>query len=94
MTTAHAAQALFLAKQMVLCAVGLGFSTVSNKSLSMHDYAYPSIGTWDIKLNCKWTLFCQSFSAKLLTVLIHQTFLLSKFFLLYNIYLLYFVWAD
>ena len=36
----------FLAKQIVPCAVGLGFSTVSNKRHSMHDYAHLSIGMY------------------------------------------------
>ena len=46
--------------------------------------------TWDIKSNCKWTLSCQSFHAKLLTVLICQTFLPSKFFTIQYIVLLLF----
>ena len=38
MVTVHAAQALFLAKQMVPCAVGLGVSTVLSERHSMHNY--------------------------------------------------------
>ena len=38
MATVHAAQALLLAKRMVQCAVGIGFSTVSSDWHSVHDY--------------------------------------------------------
>ena len=38
MATEHAAEAQFLAKQAVPCAVGLGFSTVSTKRCPVRDY--------------------------------------------------------
>ena len=70
MTTVHAEQALFLANQMVPCAVhvGLGFSTVSSvKSaslISVHDYIRIHqlvFKTWDIKSDYKWTQFTKTF---------------------------------
>ena len=40
MAIEHAAQALFFAKQMIPCAIGLGLSTVSSERHSMCDYMY------------------------------------------------------
>ena len=44
MVTVHTVQAQFFVQQMVLCAVGLGFSTVLSKRRSVHEYVYPLIG--------------------------------------------------
>ena len=77
MVTVHAAQAVFLAKQMVLCAIGLGLSTVSSEHCSLHDSMcihQLAFKKQNIKLNCTWTLICQNFLTKLSTICISQTF--------------------
>ena len=84
MATVHAAQALFLAQQMVSCAAGFGFTTAYQASTIPCVTICVSI-VWhfkaqDIKSNHKWTSIHQSFSAKLPTVLIHQSILPPKFF--------------
>ena len=65
MANIHAVQTLFLAEQVVPCAVGHGFSTVLSEHHSVYDYVYPSVS---------------ALSTKLHTVFIHQTFLPPKFF--------------
>ena len=65
MANIHAVQTLFLAKQVVPCAVGHEFSTVLSEHHSVYDYVYPSVS---------------ALSTKLHTVFIHQTFLPPKFF--------------
>ena len=67
MATVHAKQALFLAKQIISSAVALGFSIALSKHFSVdHSSIYQLVfETWNT---------VQSFSAKIPTVLIHQTF--------------------
>ena len=87
MTPIHAAQAIFFAKQMVPCAAGLGVSTVLSEYHSVSDYMHThrlAFKIWEIELNHKWILICQSFSTKLPTIPIHQSFYPPSF-LLYSI---------
>ena len=82
MATVHVAQTLFLAKQMVPCTVRLVFSTVLSEHCFMHDYACPLIGIQQhgtLNRIPNGLQFTKHISAKLPTVLIHQTFLPLKF---------------
>ena len=70
--TVHAAQALFLAKQMVPYAVGFGVYAVLSEHQSVCDYMH--IHRFIIKKK-------QRFSAELPTVFIRQTFYHQSFLL-------------